>query len=66
MNIMKKVLDIMQVMIRVRISKFKNIFAKGYTTNWSREIFIVNTLRTEDENSRQADIRKLRMTNIFV
>ena len=26
---------------RVRISKFKNIFAKGYTRNWSREIFIV-------------------------
>ena len=29
---------------RVRISKFKNIFAKGYTPNWSREIFIVNKL----------------------
>ena len=27
---------------RVRISKFKNIFAKGYTPNWSSEIFIVN------------------------
>ena len=51
---------------RVRISRFKIIFAKGYTPNWSREIFIVNTLRTEDENSRQADIRKLRMSNIFV
>ena len=25
---------------RVRISKFKNIFAKGYTPNWSTEIFI--------------------------
>ena len=25
---------------RVRISKFKNIFAKGYTPNWSKEIFI--------------------------
>ena len=24
----------------VRISKYKNIFAKGYTTNWSEEIFI--------------------------
>ena len=29
---------------RVRISKFKNIFAKGYTCNWSREIFIVNKI----------------------
>ena len=27
---------------RVRISKFKNIFAKGYTPNWSKEIFIVD------------------------
>ena len=26
---------------RVRISEFKNIFAKGYTPNWSTEIFIV-------------------------
>ena len=27
---------------RVRISKFKNIFVKGYTPNWSSEIFIVD------------------------
>ena len=27
---------------RVRIFKFKNIFAKGYTPNWSKEIFIVD------------------------
>ena len=29
---------------RVRISKLKNIFAKGYTPNWSREILIVNKI----------------------
>ena len=29
---------------RVRISKFKNIFAKGYTLNWSTEIFIVDKI----------------------
>ena len=29
---------------RVRISKFKNIFSKGYTPNWRREIFIVNKI----------------------
>ena len=29
---------------RVRICKFKNIFAKGYTPNWSKEIFIVNKI----------------------
>ena len=27
---------------RVRISKYKNIFAKGYAPNWSCEILIVN------------------------
>ena len=26
----------------VRISKYKNIFAKGYTQNWSEEVFIVS------------------------
>ena len=29
---------------RVRISKFKNIFTKVYTPNWSREIFIINKI----------------------
>ena len=29
---------------RVRISKFINIFAKGYTPNWSKEIFIVDKI----------------------
>ena len=29
---------------RIRISKFKNIFAKGYTPNWSKEIFIVDKI----------------------
>ena len=29
---------------RVKISKFKNIFTKGYTPNWSKEIFIVNKI----------------------
>ena len=28
----------------VRISKIKNIFAKGYTPNWSKEIFIVDKI----------------------
>ena len=26
---------------RVRITKYNNIFRKGYTENWSREIFII-------------------------
>ena len=27
----------------VRISKYKNIFAKGYTSNWSEEGFVINS-----------------------
>ena len=30
----------------VRISNFKNVFAKGYTPNWSEEIFIVEKINT--------------------
>ena len=25
----------------LRISKYKNIFAKGYTTNWSEEVLVI-------------------------
>ena len=28
----------------VRISKYKNIFAKGYTPNWSEEIFVIQKI----------------------
>ena len=26
----------------VRISKYKNVFAKGYTPNWSEKVFVIN------------------------
>ena len=29
----------------VRISKYKNIFAKGYTPNWSGEVFVVSKVQ---------------------
>ena len=29
----------------VRISKYKNIFAKGYTSNWSKEVFVINKIK---------------------
>ena len=29
----------------VRISKYKNIFARGYTPNWSEEVFIVSKIK---------------------
>ena len=30
---------------RVRISKYKNIFAKGYTPNWSEEVFVIEKVK---------------------
>ena len=30
----------------VRISKYRNIFAKGYTENWSEEVFVVSKIKS--------------------
>ena len=30
----------------VRISKYKNIFAKGYTPNWLEEVFVVSKIKS--------------------
>ena len=29
----------------VRVSKYKNIFAKGYAPNWSEEIFVIKKVK---------------------
>ena len=29
----------------VRVSKYKNIFAKGYTPNWSEKVFIISKIK---------------------
>ena len=29
----------------VRISKYKNIFAKRYTPNWSKDVFVVSKIK---------------------
>ena len=29
---------------RIRITKYKNVFSKGYNEKWSREIFIINSV----------------------
>ena len=34
-----------KVGVHVRISKYKNIFAKGYTTNWSEEVFVIKEIK---------------------
>ena len=47
----------------MRILKHKNIFTKGYTSNWSEEVFIItkveNTVRwtclIEDLNGEKTD-----------
>ena len=31
--------------VHVRISRYKNIFVKGYTPNWSEETFIINKVK---------------------
>ena len=30
---------------RVRISKYKNIFSKGYMPNWSEELFVIKKIK---------------------
>ena len=29
----------------VRISKYKNVFAEGYTSNWSKEVFVIKKVK---------------------
>ena len=46
---MKKTLDLVILIIYigyiVRISKYKNIFAKGYNPNWSEEVFLIKKVQ---------------------
>ena len=34
-----------KVVDHARISKYKNIFAKGYAPNWSEEVFVVSGIK---------------------
>ena len=43
-KIMKKILN-SNVNDHVRVSKYKNIFAKEYALNWSKEIFVLKTIK---------------------
>ena len=40
-NQIKEILNLKLVLYHVGISKYKNIFAKGYAPNWSEEIFVI-------------------------
>ena len=35
---------------KVRISKYKTVFSKGYTPNWSEEVFIITDLIARNPN----------------
>ena len=36
---------IKEIGVRVSISKYKNIFAKGYVPNWSEEVFVIKKVK---------------------
>ena len=42
--LIKKPLNLKLVII-YKISKYKNIFGKGYTPNWSEEVFVINKIK---------------------
>ena len=48
---------------KVRITKYENIFSKSYTENWSREIFIIDSIL--ETNPRTFKIRDLNREKII-
>ena len=51
---------------RVRITKYKNIFSKGYTENWSREIFIIDSvLKTNPWTYEIKDVNEEKIMGSF-
>ena len=46
-----------EVAVRVRFNKYKNIFSKGYTENWSKEIFVIDSvLKTNPQTYKFKDL----------
>ena len=43
--LMKKKNSKFRIGDHIRISKYKNIFAKGYTQNWSEEVFVLSKIK---------------------
>ena len=51
---------------RVRIKKYKNNFSKGYTENWSREIFIIDSvLKTNPWTYKMKDLNREKIIESF-
>ena len=50
----------------VTITKYKNIFSKGYTENWSREIFIIDpVLQTYPWTYKLKDLKEEKTIGCF-
>ena len=50
----------------VRITKYRNIFSKGYAENWSRKIFIVDSvLKTNPWTYKIKDLNGKNLIGIF-
>ena len=50
----------------VRITKYRNIFSKGYAENWSRKIFIVDSvLKTNPWTDKIKDLNGENVIGIF-
>ena len=51
---------------RVRITKYKNYFSKGYTESWSREISIIDSvLKTNPWTNKIKDLREEKIIGSF-
>ena len=57
----------LKVGYNVRISKYKNIFAKGYTPNWSVEVFVINKIKnTVPWTYTISDLNGEEITEVFM
>ena len=51
---------------RIRTIKYKNIFSKDYTENWSREIFIIDSvLKTNAWTYKLKDLNREKIIGTF-
>ena len=51
---------------RIRITKYKNIFSKGCTENWLREIFIIDSaLKNDPWTYKIKDIKSEKIIGTF-
>ena len=52
---------------RFRVTKYNNLFSKGYTKNSSREIFIINTvLKTNPWTYKIKDVKEEKIIENFL